>query len=83
MTIDPLSGLFTSANPSAIAMFGARDEADFLSRAPWQYSTERQPNGRIPPSSARRFSNSDPGGFPFFRVDMHGSTARSFPPPSF
>ena len=46
MTLDPSSGLFTSANPSAIAMFGARDEADFVSRALWQYSSVRQPNGR-------------------------------------
>ncbi len=46
MTLDPSSGLFTFANPSAIAMFGARDEADFVSRALWQYSSVRQPNGR-------------------------------------
>ena len=46
MTIDPFSGLITSANPSAIAMFGARNEGDFVSRAPWQYSTKLQPNGR-------------------------------------
>jgi hypothetical protein len=46
MTLDPSSCLFTSANPSANAMFGARDEADFVSRAQWQDSPERQPNGR-------------------------------------
>jgi len=46
MTLEPCSGLFTSANPSAIAMFGARDETAFLSRAPWDYSSPRQPNGR-------------------------------------
>src|SRR5271157_5126889 len=46
MTLEPCSGLFTSANPSAIAMFGARDEADFLSRAPWEYSSARQSDGR-------------------------------------
>ncbi len=46
MTLDPCSGLFTSANPSAIAMFGARDEGDFLSRGSWEYSSARQPNGR-------------------------------------
>ena len=46
MILDPSSLLYTAANPSAIAMFGARDEADFLSRAPWHYSPARQPNGR-------------------------------------
>ena len=45
MTLDPSSLLYISANPSAIAMFGARDEADFVSRAPWQYSPKRQPSG--------------------------------------
>jgi len=46
MTLDPSSLLYISVNPSAIAMFGARDEADFVSRGPWQYSPELQPNGR-------------------------------------
>ena len=27
-------------------MFGVRDEADFVSRAPWQYSPKCQPDGR-------------------------------------
>ena len=53
MTLDPSSGLFTSANPSAIAMFGAQDEADFVSRALWQYSSVRQPNGRDSAELAR------------------------------
>ncbi len=53
MTLDSSSGLFTSANPSAIAMFGARDEADFVSRALWQYSSVRQPNGRDSAELAR------------------------------
>ena len=46
MTLNPSSWLLNSANPSTIAMFGARDEADFLSRTPWQYSPKRQPSGR-------------------------------------
>ena len=46
MTIAPPSWRFTSGNPATIAMFGVRDEADFMSHAPWQYSPERQPDGR-------------------------------------
>jgi PAS domain S-box-containing protein len=46
MTLAPPSWKFTSGNPAAVALFGARDEADFVSRAPWQYSPERQPDGR-------------------------------------
>ena len=47
LILDISSWLIMSANPAAIAMFGARDEADFRSRPPWDYSPERQQNGRI------------------------------------
>ena len=46
MTLAPLSGRFSSCNPATLVMFGARDEADFLSGGPWQYSPEWQPDGR-------------------------------------
>jgi diguanylate cyclase (GGDEF)-like protein/PAS domain S-box-containing protein len=46
MIVDPSSGGFISANPSALKLFGAKDEAEFISRKPWDYSPERQPDGR-------------------------------------
>lgn len=46
MTLAPPSWQFTSGNPAVVAMFGVRDEADFVSRAPWEYSPKRQPDGR-------------------------------------
>jgi len=46
MILDPSSFQYVSANPSAIAMFGARDEADIVSRKLWDFSPERQPDGR-------------------------------------
>ena len=46
MTLSPLSWQFTSGNQATIALFGARDEADFVSHSPSQYSPERQPDGR-------------------------------------
>jgi PAS domain S-box-containing protein len=46
MTLAPPSWKFTSGNPATVAMFGTRDETDFTSRAPWEYSPERQPDGR-------------------------------------
>ena len=46
MTLAPPSWSFTSANPATVALFGARDEADLISRGPWQVSPERQPDGR-------------------------------------
>ena len=53
MTLAPPSWKFTSGNPVAVRMFGARDEADFISRGPWDYSPERQPDGRLSADKAR------------------------------
>jgi PAS domain S-box-containing protein len=53
MTLAPPSWKFTNGNPATLAMFGARDEADFTSRAPWEYSPERQPDGRPSADKAR------------------------------
>ena len=46
MTITPPSWRFSSANPATLRMFGARDEADFVSRVPWELSPEHQLDGR-------------------------------------
>jgi len=46
MILSPPSWRFTRGNPAAIRMFRARDEADFTSRAPWEYAPEFQPDGR-------------------------------------
>jgi PAS domain S-box-containing protein len=45
MTLAPPAWRFTSGNAAAIALFGARDEEDFVSHAPWQYSPDLQPDG--------------------------------------
>lgn len=45
-TVAPPSWKFTAGNASALAMFGTPDEAEFLQRAPWDYSPELQPDGR-------------------------------------
>jgi PAS domain S-box-containing protein len=46
MTLAPPSWRFASGNPAMVAMFGARDVADLMSRTPWHCSPERQPDGR-------------------------------------
>ncbi len=46
MTLAPPSWDLTSGNPAMIRMFKAPDEADFVSRPPWEYSPEHQPDGR-------------------------------------
>ena len=47
MTLEPPEWNFTSGNPATLKMFKIKDEEDFYSRAPWQYSPERQPDGQI------------------------------------
>jgi len=47
MVFDARSGQLLSANSSALKMFGATDEQQFLSRQPWEYSPEWQPDGRL------------------------------------
>jgi diguanylate cyclase (GGDEF)-like protein/PAS domain S-box-containing protein len=46
MILEPPSWAFTSGNPATIEMFGAKNEADFLSCSPWTLSPELQPDGR-------------------------------------
>jgi PAS domain S-box-containing protein len=45
VTVDVVTGKFSSANPAAIKMFGAKDEEELLSLTPAAVSPERQPNG--------------------------------------
>jgi len=56
LSLDPRSWRYTTCNPSAIAVFRARDELDLLSRDPSEYSPERQPDGRKSSDAARAMS---------------------------
>jgi PAS domain S-box-containing protein len=47
MTVAPPSWKFTSANPAALEMFGAKDAAEFTKLGPWDISPERQPDGSL------------------------------------
>jgi PAS domain S-box-containing protein len=46
MTLAPPAWRFSSGNAAALDLFGVRNEADFTSRTPWDYSPELQPDGR-------------------------------------
>ena len=46
MTSEPPSWMFTSGNLATLKMFRAKDEAEFISCAPWELSPDRQPDGR-------------------------------------
>jgi PAS domain S-box-containing protein len=52
MTLAPPGWQFTSGNAAAIAMFKSDDKLEFLSRTPWQYSPERQPDGSLSEAKA-------------------------------
>ena len=45
MTLEPATGRFTSGNPAALQLFGAKDEEEFLVFTPMALSPERQPDG--------------------------------------
>lgn len=53
MTLEPPAWTFTSGNPAALAMFGARTEAEFTAHEPWKLSPEHQPDGRASGEKAR------------------------------
>jgi PAS domain S-box-containing protein len=46
MTLAPPSWRFSSGNAAALTLFGVGNETDFMSRTPWDYSPELQPDGR-------------------------------------
>ncbi|MFA5839033.1 MAG: PAS domain S-box protein [Candidatus Margulisiibacteriota bacterium] len=46
MTLEPPTWKFTSGNPATVAMFGAKDEAEFVSYEPWKLSPELQMDGQ-------------------------------------
>lgn len=53
MTLEPPSWKFTAGNPSAIKMFAAKDEKDFTSRAPWEFSPRKQPDKKLSSKGAK------------------------------
>lgn len=53
MTLAPPSWAFTSGNPAALEMFGAKTEAEFTAHEPWKLSPELQPDGRASAEKAR------------------------------
>ena len=54
MTVFPPDWKFASANAAAVALFGVKDEQDFITREPWEVSPERQPDGELSSVKAQR-----------------------------
>jgi PAS domain S-box-containing protein len=53
MTIQSPTWKFTSGNPSALRMFGAKDEREFISLGPWDVSPKLQPDGKASADKAK------------------------------
>jgi PAS domain S-box-containing protein len=47
MTLEPPTWSFTSGNGATIEMFKARDEKEFTSKAPWEFSPKYQPDKQL------------------------------------
>jgi len=54
MMLAPPKWEFTAGNPAAIALFGARDEREFVAAAAWSLSPEYQPDGELSSVKARQ-----------------------------
>jgi len=53
MTLAFPSNRFTSGNPAAVKLFGAKNELEFISCTPSQLSPDRQPDGRASAEKAK------------------------------
>ena len=54
MTLAPPTWKFTAGNPATVALFGAKDEEEFISKGPWQMSPEYQPDGQLSSEKAKK-----------------------------
>ncbi len=56
MLVEPLSGKFTSGNQTMMKMFGLKNDDDFSSFGPWDFSPEWQPDGRASAEKAKEMN---------------------------
>jgi PAS domain S-box-containing protein len=57
MIISLPSWTFTGANQAALNMFGASSLTEFLAHMPWEYSPQRQPDGRLSSEKAQEINS--------------------------
>jgi len=56
MLIEPFSGKFISGNQTTMEMFGLKNDDDFSSFGPWDFSPERQPDERASAEKAKEMN---------------------------
>lgn len=54
MILEPPDWKFTSGNPATIALFGAKDEKEFISKGPGELSPKKQPDGDLSSEKAKK-----------------------------
>jgi PAS domain S-box-containing protein len=54
MTLSPPKLEFTAGNLATVKMFGAKNEKEFTSAAPWQLSPKHQPDGQLSGEKAKK-----------------------------
>jgi PAS domain S-box-containing protein len=54
MTLEPPSWKFTSGNPATLRIFGVKSEEELKKLGPWDLSSERQANGKLSSSEAKK-----------------------------
>ena len=80
MTMGPPSWRFTACNTACLTLFGVEDEAEFVGRAPWEYSPEHQPDGRRSVDAAReRFDAALRDGSCLFEWTYRRVSGQDFP----
>ena len=80
LTLDPKTGLFISANPAAVKLFGAESEAALCSISPWSLSPEREADGReFDGEGARDDRYSNARRLEFLRVGAQTHRRQRFP----
>ncbi|MEA3514925.1 MAG: hypothetical protein U9R34_05590 [Nanoarchaeota archaeon] len=57
MILEPPSWKFTAGNPSAVKLFGGKNEAEFLKNTPEDLSPKSQPDGKSSKIKAREMIN--------------------------
>jgi len=76
VTLDPPTGIFTSANPAALKLFGVKDERELTGLTPVDFSPEKQPDGRLSRELAARKIAGE--GSQHFEWLHHRRTGREF-----
>ena len=80
MTAEPPTWRFTDGNPATLAMFKAKNVADFTSRGPGELSPEKQPDGRASGEAAlERIETAMREGSAFFEWTHRRLDGQDFP----